>query len=279
MMPCSSECGRRLIPTTSRLAELGHRVTLTALLLCLLPVSATASCWKISVPGEVISASDMWQIRNHSSGEFSLLGSSNDERHAVSLEQVQSLSVDTNVKTSWISGNRRAANILIQTIDGQSIKLLSEMTLYYTVDGKRQTLPIRNVLSARRCADESTPVAQIPSLIPPTSAARTMIMRDGDVLFGKIGGERLDWQTSYATVAFKPAEIKSIRTRCETPATGILVTVAGDILNGRFLDTSLTFHLTTGQTIDIPTKRILTIDVASQSPTDPNSALECRDDQ
>jgi hypothetical protein len=79
-------------------------------------------------------------------------------------------------------------------------------------------------------------------------------MKNGDRLYGKIVDHQLGWQTSYASVEFKPDQLKLIVAGCEASANGVLETLAGDQLNGYFGDSSISFHLNTG-TIVIDTSR------------------------
>jgi len=236
--------------------------------LCLLPLAASAACWNIMTSSETMTATDLWQIRNHTNGSATLQGTAGNEPLAISVDRIRSFRVTDTAGSGWLSGNRHAATLHIQLIDGQTMTLVSEMGLYYIPgkEKKRRTLPLEDVVSVNRCTDESSlpdessvppPVAQVPGPKPSTPV---LIMKNGDILHGEVTADRLVWQTSYASVGFKPDEIKAIDTGCEDASAGVLETLAGDRLNGAFGDTSVSFHLTTGQVIDVPTDQVELID-------------------
>jgi|GEM_PF-3986039 len=243
-------------------------------LLYLLPSTASAACWNIVTPGETVSATDLWQIRNHTTGSSTLQGTSGNESLGISVDRVQSFSVTGKAGSGWLSGNRHAATLHIQLIDGRTVTLVSEMGLYYIPgnEKKRQTLPLKDIVSVNRCTDESS-LPDESSMAPaavqaagPKPSAPVLIMKNGDILYGEVAANQLLWQTSYASVGFKPGEIKAIKSGCGDASAGVLETLAGDRLNGSFGDTSVSFHLTTGQVIDIPTDQVELIDFTGAPP-------------
>ncbi len=251
---------------------------LIVVLLCLLPFTASSACWEIEMSDETVTATDLWQIRNRVSGEATLQGQVGDERRAISIERVKAFFVVDETDSSWLSGSRNAVEIELRLIDDQSITLVTEMTLYYLVDDKRRAVRIGDVVAVNRCTDKSTAVPPLPEAADPKPSAPILVMQNGDVLYGEIAGDQLRWQTSYASVGFKPAEIKVIRAGCETPSTGMLETMAGDRLNGGFIDRSISFHLTTGQIMDIPTDQIKMIDFIGTQAADRITIKECNND-
>ena len=248
---------------------------LAAALLCLLPFTAFSACWEIAMSDQTVTATDLWQIRNRVSGEATLLGDTGGERRAISIERVKAFTVGDGPESSGLSGNRSAVEIEIQLIDDQTVALVSEMTLYYIVDDKRHAVRLGDVVSVNRCADESTAVPPPPEATKSKPSAPMLVMKNGDILYGEVAADQLLWQTSYASVGFKPAEIRVITAGCEAPSTGILETLAGDQLYGSFVDTSISFHLTTGQSMDIPTDQVEMIDFAGTQAADRMTIKRC----
>ena len=133
-------------------------VVRTHAMVCSLPVTASSACWKIIMPGNTVTATDLWQIRNRVIGESALLGETGDERRAILTERVKSLTVVEGIQSGWLSGNRNAVEIEIELIDDQTIALVSEMNLYYLADDKRHTMRLGDVVSVNQCTDDSTAV-------------------------------------------------------------------------------------------------------------------------
>jgi len=252
---------------------------LTVLLLGLLPFTASPACWDIAMPGKTVTATDVWQIRNRVSGDAVLLGKSGGERHAVALERVRSFTVAEDTQSGWISGHRDAVELEIRLVDGRTTTLVSELNLYYRIENQRHAVPLGGVLAVHRCDDPSAAVPSPPEVIDPQPASPFLVMKNGDRLYGNVAGDQLGWQTAYASVGFKPAQLKLIKAGCEAPSSGTLETLAGDLLNGSFIDPSLLFHLTTGQSMDIPTRQIRVIDFTGMQAADPRIAEACRNDR
>lgn len=261
-----------------RCRESCRHANLLAVLLCLLPFATHSACWEIVLTDKTITATDVWQIRDRVTGDSVLLGVTGDGRHAVSLDQIRSITPGEGGEASWLSGSRIAVEMQIRLIDGQTIVLVSEMNLYYLADNKRHAVPLGDVVSVNRCDDESTGVSAPPEIVDSQRPSPFLIMKNGDRLYGEVVGHQLGWQTSYASVEFKPAEIKVIRAGCEAPSTGMLETLAGDQLDGSFIDISISFHLTTGQIMDIPTDQIKMIDFVGTQAADRITIKECNND-
>ena len=265
-----------------------RRELLAAVLLCLLPVVTYSACWEIELSGDSVTTTDFWQIRNRISGESALFGQAGDERHAVSVERVESLTIVEGTESGWLSGDRNAVAIEIRLIDDQTIALVSDMNLYYLVDDKRHAVRLADVVSVNRCTDDSaaalpvTPVAAAPLALEDASPKQTspfLVTKSGDMLYGEVAGDQLRWQTSYASVEFEPDQLKLIVASCEAPANGVLETLAGDQLNGHFGGSSVSFRLTTGQPIEIPTEQIKLIDFIGTQAADRMATEGCKNDQ
>ncbi len=265
----------------------GHHCVLAAILLCF-PLPGLAGCWDIArTSGETVVTSDIWQIRNSISGESALLGETGDERHAVSLERVNSLTMVEGTESGRLSADRNAVAIEIRLVDDQTIALVSDMNLYYLVGDKRHAVRLADVVSVNRCTDDSAaapPVTPVAAVLPALEAASpeqttpVLVMKNGDILYGDVAADQLRWQTSYASVEFEPDQLKLIVAGCEASANGVLETVAGDQLNGHFGDSSVSFHLTTGQPIEIPTEQIKLIDFIGTQAADRMATEGCKND-
>ena len=265
----------------------GHHYALAAILLCF-PLPGLAGCWEIArTSGETVVTSDIWQIKNRISGENALVGETGDGRRAVSLERVNSLTMVEGTEAGWLSADGNAVAIEIRLSDDQTIALVSDMNLYYLVDDKRHAVRLADVVSVNRCTDDSaaalpvTPVAAVPPALEaasPIQTAPVLVMKDGDVLYGEVAAEQLRWQMSYASVEFEPDQLKLIVVGCEASANGVLETLAGDQLSGHFGDSGVSFRLTTGQPIEIPTEQIKLIDFIGTQAADRMATEGCKND-
>lgn len=257
---------------------------LAAILLCF-PLPGLAGCWDIArTSGETVVTSDIWQIRNSISGESALLGETGDEHHAVSLERVNSLTMVEGTESGWLSADRNAVAIEIRLVDDETIALVSDMNLYYLVGDKRHAVRLADVVSVNRCTDDSAAAPPVTAVLPaleaasPEQTAPVLVMKNGDILYGDVAADQLRWQTSYASVEFEPDQLKLIVASCEASANGVLETLAGDQLNGHFGDSSVSFHLTTGQPIEIPTEQIKLIDFIGTQAADRMATEGCKND-
>ena len=108
----------------------GHHCVLAAILLCF-PLPGLAGCWDIArTSGETVVTSDIWQIRNSISGESALLGETGDERHAVSLERVNSLTMVEGTESGRLSADRNAVAIEIRLVDDQFVDMDSNSVVH-----------------------------------------------------------------------------------------------------------------------------------------------------
>jgi hypothetical protein len=261
-----------------------HHCALAAILFCF-PLPGLAGCWEIArTSGETVVTSDIWQIRNRISGENALVGETGDERQAVSLARVNSLTMVESTESGWLSGDGNAVAIEIRLTDDQTIALVSDMNLYYLVDDKRHAVKLADVVSVNRCTDDAAaalPVTAVPPALEAASLEQTtsvLVMKNGDMLYGEVAADQLRWQTSYASIEFEPDQLKSIVASCEASDNGVLETLAGDQLNGHFGDSSVSFRLTTGQPIEIPTEQIELIDFIGTQAADRMATEGCKND-
>jgi hypothetical protein len=248
------------------------------MLLCF-PLPGLAGCWEIArTSGETVVTSEIWQIRNRISGENALVGETGDERHAVSLERVNSLTMVAGAESGWLSGDGDAVAIEIRLTDDQTIALVSDMNLYYLVGDKRHVVRLADVDSVNRCTDDSAAVPPALEAASPEQTAPVLVMKNGDILYGEVAADQLRWQTSYASVEFEPDQLKLIVVGCKASANGVLETLAGDQLNGHFGGSSVSFHLTTGQPIEIPTEQIELIDFIGTQAADRMAVKGCKNE-
>lgn len=265
---------------TVRASPLPLAAILPLALIYLLPSSAVCACWKIEADGATIVAADIWQVRNRVSGEATLLGHTGEQRHAVSVEKIESLTVAREEKPGWLSGKHGAVEMAVRLIDGQTIAMMSEMNLYYVSEkGKRQDIPLRDVTSVQRCAGPPPAASPIGEAKGPGESLPGLTMKNGDILVGEVSDDQLLWQTSYAIIEFRPADLRVLRMGCKTPPTGTLETLAGDLLKGQLADKGVSFRLTTGQAIEIPTEQIEMIDFVGMNVAAGANTDQCDNDQ
>ncbi len=258
--------------------ESSRQAILVILLLSSLPFTASSACWNIELSGATVNVSDLWQIRNRISGEAVLLGESSGRSLTIPLERVDSLKVRSDETTGWLSGRRKAVDMEILLIDNQTITLVTEMNLYYQVGESRHAVRPEDIVSISRCVDDHAIDLSEPETTVTKQLSPILVMKNGDRLYGEIVSTEFYWQTSFAKIAFSPAEAKFINIDCDISTAGKLETRAGDLLKGSFANSSLLLHLTTGQILDVPTDQIRMIDFIGTQLSGQTARETCRNE-
>jgi len=215
--------------------------------------TAFAGCWEISLPEQTLVATEIWQIRGTGDGLPVLIGNDGENSRAISLSRVQSVRVTDEAEGGHFSSKRNQRVLDIQLLDGPSLKLSSELSLYYIADKKRRDLPLARIKTIMRCAGEpaTNPEESTTTALATVSTKPFIYLRSGEIVRGKILNSRLHWHSSYAVLVILPTDIRSLRMAIEGAEAGVLLTRAGDKLFGSLNDASLSIELTGGQIVEI----------------------------
>jgi len=227
---------------------------------------ARAACWQITTTGDQIHrASDVWQIRNKLSGESALLGEVDGQPATIPLPGILSLRIEPPA-SGWraaFHGDRVTA--VLTRVDGRQARYEGSGFIHAIVGEEEIRLSFRDVRLLETCEELATePVAtlsarasdQSVSPTPPANEGGVDIisLTNGDLLRGKVLSKNIKWRTAFGSIELNGADIKLIDVSSGNAEAGLLEQWGGDRISGTLVTPEISFELTTGQRVSVPSR-------------------------
>jgi hypothetical protein len=243
-----------------------------AVFILLLSGNSAADCWKVTLAGgQTIQASDVWHLHNRITDQSTFLGGVDGKESSVLTAEVRSIVMPAGSKGVFGLFRRRAHGELIY-LNGRKANFSSDLALTVVSDGKRTDIPFEDIRAISRCdaplvaaqAGDTKPAAAAKTERPASAglqvARQSITLANGNVLHGDIVTRSFQWQAPYATLEVEQKHIRSIRLAGKNTGKGLMLTWVGDRISGDLRNDSVAIHLAIGQTVNIETASIVTID-------------------